>query len=329
MALVNYENVVAAAEALIADGQKASVRKVIDRLGGGSPNAVLKFLGEYKAGRPVIRLNDVDLDPAIVSAIKRQMQTVAADATTAAEERASSLNDDLQTLAETSQAAEQQIEQLTADLAAANEQVQALATAKSMIEDKASRENELAQAKIAELTKDLHDERQRSAGAQIELGKLQAMADAVPGLEAQVERLQGELKAEGAGRAAAEQRAAVADAQVKLINDQVAKAATDLEKADQAHKEAVAQIRQESAAAGQEHKAALAQVRTDLDAAHHDVKTARDEARKAEAKHGDELKQVRKELDAARDQAAELRGQLTELKTVVQVAANATSIEKE
>ena len=117
MAFVTYENVVAAAEALVADGQKASVRNVIRQLGGGSPNAVLKLLSEYKAGRPVIRTSNIDLDPSITAAIVRQMRQVAESATTDAEERVAALTDDLSTLAESNGQLEQRVEQLSAELA--------------------------------------------------------------------------------------------------------------------------------------------------------------------------------------------------------------------
>ena len=173
------------------------------------------------------------------------MQSVAVEATTAAEERAASLTDDLQTLAESSQQLESQNEQLAVELTTVRDELDALIAGSAQAVTDAAHKLDAAQAKIAELTKDLHDERQRSAGAQIELGKLQAKVDTVPGLEAQIAKLQGELKDAIAARAAAEQRAAVADAQTKLVNEQVAKATADAEKADQAHKEAIAQVRQD------------------------------------------------------------------------------------
>ena len=69
MAIVNFEAVATAAEALQAAGQRASVRAVTAAIGGGSPNAVLKLLGEWKAGRPVVRAADTELDPKITAAI--------------------------------------------------------------------------------------------------------------------------------------------------------------------------------------------------------------------------------------------------------------------
>ena len=115
MAIVSFESVAAAAEALQAAGQRASVRAVTAAIGGGSPNTVLKLLGEWKAGRPVVRIADTELDPKITSAIVEQMQRVATAAAAAAEERAAGVDEDLQALSEAQAAAEQQISALSAE----------------------------------------------------------------------------------------------------------------------------------------------------------------------------------------------------------------------
>ena len=100
MAIVTFESVAAAAETLQAAGQRASVRAVTAAIGGGSPNTVLKLLGEWKAGRPVVRIADTELDPKITTAIVEQMQRVATAAAAAAEERAAGVDEDLQALSE-------------------------------------------------------------------------------------------------------------------------------------------------------------------------------------------------------------------------------------
>ena len=278
MALVNYENVVEAAEALIANGQKASVRNVIKQLGGGSPNAVLKFLGEYKAGRPVIRVADVELDPVIITAIKRQMQMVAVDATTAAEERASSLSDDLQTLSEAQQIAEQQLEALKADKKRLEDAALELTSKLHDQQLEAAQKLQAAQVRIDELAADLTKERDRANSAMQDLGKAQTKAETVPIIEALATKLQGELETERKEHAAADQRTAVAEAQIKLVRDHAAEAAADLAKADVKHDDE------------------LKQLRSALDDARQQIKDAVAEAR------------------AARDAAAELRGQLAEAK---------------
>ncbi len=256
MALVTYENVVAAAESLIADGQKASVRNVMKKIGGGSPNTVLQLLGEWKAGRPVIRSSDIELDPSITAAIVRQMQKIAGDAAVAAEERTSAMSDDLQTMAESNQQLEQENARLSAELTVVREDVDRSAALQHDNELRYQSELDALKAKNAEISADLDKERERANQAQQSLGRAEARAEAVPVLEALIAKLQNDLEAERAARAAAEQRAAVADAQVKLVSEQAEKASVDADKqisgvkaaadkADQAHAEAVAQLRRD------------------------------------------------------------------------------------
>ncbi len=219
MALVTYENVVEAAESLVAEGQKASVRKVMERLGGGSPNTVLKMLSDYKAGRPVIRSSDIELDPSIIAAMVRQMRTVAETATADAEERLSSLSDDLSTLAESNQSLEQRVEQLANELTAAHQQIEQLTSAQHDQQLKFAGDLDALKAKNAEISADLDKERERANQAQQSLGRAEARAEAVPVLEQLIADLRGALESERTARAAAEQRAAVAEMQSRGAAD--------------------------------------------------------------------------------------------------------------
>ena len=219
MAIVTYENVVAAAEALVADGQKPSVRSVIKQLGGGSPNAVLKLLNEYKAGRPVIRSSDIELDPSIIAAMVRQMRTVAETATADAEERLSSLSDDLATMAESNQSLEQRVEQLTGELATTTTTIEQLTSQQHDTELRHQSEIAALQVKVTELAADLDKERERANGAQQALGRAEARAEAMPALEQRIEQLTSALESERTARAAAEQRAAVAEMQSRGAAD--------------------------------------------------------------------------------------------------------------
>lgn len=74
MALVTFESVAGAAQALQEGGQRASVRAVIAALGGGSPNMVLRFLAEWRAGRPAGLVAGQALNARITEAIMEQMQ---------------------------------------------------------------------------------------------------------------------------------------------------------------------------------------------------------------------------------------------------------------
>ncbi len=282
MAIVTYENVAEAAESLLAEGQKASVRKVIERLGGGSPNAVLKMLGDYKAGRPVIRSSDIELDPSIIAAMVRQMRTVAETATADAEERLSSLSDDLATMAESNQSLEQRVEQLTGELATTTTTIEQLTSQQHDTELRHQSEIAALQVKVTELAADLDKERDRANASQQALGKAEARAEAVPVLESLIAKLQEELKAEGVARAAAEQRAAVAEAQRVAAEQSTVQIRKDLDDARQvANKAAV------------EHKDQLAQLRGD-------VENYRVEVREAAQK----LDVARQQIDLLHEQLA-------------------------
>lgn len=293
MAIVTYENVVAAAEALVADGQKPSVRSVIKQLGGGSPNAVLKLLNEYKAGRPVIRSSDIELDPSIIAAMVRQMRTVAETATADAEERLSSLNDDLSTLAESNQSLEQRVEQLANELTAAHQQIEQLTSQQHDQQLKFAADLDALKAKSAELAGDLDKERDRANAAQQELGRAQAKAEAVPVLEALIAKLQSDLEAERAARAAAEQRAAVAEAQRVAAEQSTVQIRKDLDDARQSARQQVEQTQATADKANQEHKDLADQLRRDL-------QDARSEVREA----AQELKAARSQIDQLHEQLA-------------------------
>ena len=104
MALVTYESVAGAAEAIQQSGGKPSVRSVISHLGGGSPNAVGPLLAEWRAGRPLVRASDIELDPRIAQLIAEQVQKAASDAARAAEERAATVQEDAEAVARYSDA---------------------------------------------------------------------------------------------------------------------------------------------------------------------------------------------------------------------------------
>ena len=194
MAIVNFESVAAAAEALQSAGQRPSVRAVIAALGGGSPNSVLKLLGEWKAGRPVVRIADTELDHRITEAIKAQMQRVAEQAAAAAEERAAAIDEDLQALAEAQASAEQQITGLTAERDTAKAQAADFVEKLKESQAQAERNQEQAAAALAALRQELSSERQRQEQAAAALARAEVRLEVVPALQADIERLRTALR---------------------------------------------------------------------------------------------------------------------------------------
>ena len=189
MALVNFEAVAAAAEAISKEGGKPSVRSVIAHLGGGSPNAVLPLLNEWKAGRVAVRSTDIELDPRIGQIIGELVKSASEQAARAAEERAADVQADAETVAEAGREAESRVQALEIQLAEAQ---QAIVVKERALEDAqaaAGIEAKNAQERITALQVQLGEERTRADLAVQAVAKAEVRLELIPGLQAEVERL--------------------------------------------------------------------------------------------------------------------------------------------
>lgn len=189
MALVNFEAVASAAEAISKEGGKPSVRSVIAHLGGGSPNAVLPLLNEWKAGRVAVRSTDIELDPRIGQIIGELVKSASEQAARAAEERAADVQADAETVAEAGREAESRVQALESQLAEAQ---QAIAVKERALEDAqaaAGIEAKNAQERITALQVQLGEERTRADLAVQAVAKAEVRLELIPGLQAEVERL--------------------------------------------------------------------------------------------------------------------------------------------
>lgn len=292
MALVTFESVATAAQALQAEGQRVSVRNVTGVLGGGSPNTVLKLLNEWKSGRPVVRVADAELDIKITTAIKEQMQRVATAAAVAAEERAATVEDDLDAVSQAQTVAERQIEALSTERDTA--QAQAADFVHQFKEAAASAERAKGRAAIelAALHSDLLAERQRQEAAAGALVRAEVRLEAVPGLQMEVERLRALWQAESAARIAAEQQAAVLGAKLEAMTDRTTKA--------EARTELLEKQVQQSAQELSSTRVHVQAQQGALDAAAREITSAQEGAKEARA-----------EAKKAGQEAAELRGAMS------------------
>ena len=189
MALVSFESVAAAAESLVAEGNKASVRAVIAVLGGGSPNSVLPLLNEWKSGRVAVRSTDVVLDPRFTALLAEQITAARVEAAKTAEEKAADVQADAEAVAEAGRAAEARAAELEKSL----EQAQAVIVSKDRtleaLEIERARDQKAAQEKISTLTAQIDGERQRADKAVEKIAKDEVRLEAIPKLEAEVQRL--------------------------------------------------------------------------------------------------------------------------------------------
>ncbi|MBC7683737.1 MAG: DNA-binding protein [Bdellovibrionales bacterium] len=233
MALVNFEAVAAAAQTLQDAGQRPSVRAVIAHLGGGSPNAVLKFLAQWKTGgagesgvagvQVHSRIVDAPLAPASLEPGSRATVALAS-----AQKRAAAFGDDLQAIADAHNLVEQQNLVLRAERDVMEQQLVSV-----------TRQLEQAQAES--------DRHQQVAAEQAAaLAKAEVRLEALPNLHVEIERLRSALNMESKARAVAELQAAVSEARLE-VGERYA-GATQARATQAEQQVAVAQARLESTA---------------------------------------------------------------------------------
>ncbi|AGA88860.1 DNA-binding protein [Stutzerimonas stutzeri] len=189
MALVTFESVAAAAEAISKDGGRPSVRAVIAQLGGGSPNTVLPMLNEWKAGRVAVRSADIELDPRIGQIVAELVTRASEQAAKSAEERAADVQADAETVAEAGREAELRAEGLQGQL---DKAIQTITLKERALEDAqaaAAIEAKNAEEKATALKNQLAEERSRADQAVQAVAKAEVRLELIPGLQAEVERL--------------------------------------------------------------------------------------------------------------------------------------------
>ena len=313
MAVITQDSVYAAAEALEARGARVSVRTIRDHLGGGSPNQITPLLASWRAKKPQVAQAAIQLDPRIGQLIAEQVQVAAGEAARRADERATEAEDTLQLCQqENAELAEQLVAATTAldDVRAQREQQAGTIT--ELREDLARTRKEALEEIEATDTRAAR-ERESAEQARTALAKAELRLEALPHLEAEIERLQAALEQARTGRQAAEQQAAVLTAleaaAIARADDLTARLATQeaaargsitelagrLDAAEKRALEAAQEAKAQAAAAVEASKAGLAAA-TQLEAAQRELEGLREALTEAKA----ELKDVRAELKASR-----------------------------
>lgn len=228
---VTYEQVAAAADALVAKGERASQRNVRKYLGTGSPNTIQAHLNAWSKGRvetaqrPRMTLDD-DMERAILVGIERRIAAARAELEADLAEAIESRDDiTAEAQAQTSQL-EEQARELEQSRAEAQQRLGLIGELRSEIEARKAEAlkahadaKELAEAARVEAQKSVAEaeaetERQRQAAEQARtaLAKAELRLEAMPRLEAEVTRLQAENKILTDERQQAREAAARAEA---------------------------------------------------------------------------------------------------------------------
>jgi len=140
---ITFEQVAAAAEALVGEGQQPTIRAMRERLGGGSPNTIHKHLTAWREARPVAAAAAPGLPQTLTAAIAAEIERAAAKARAEIEGRL------LQAQAE------------AAELAAAGDAIEAERDALADQVAKLTRERDVLTGKAEQQAADLADAQQR------------------------------------------------------------------------------------------------------------------------------------------------------------------------
>lgn len=232
--LVTFEKVSAAAQQLQSSGQRPSVRLVIATLGGGSPNAVLPFLNQWKTSEPSIQKPQLSLEPAIAKVIAQQVAVMTAQATASAEARITDLSMDSELLARAGREAEEKNQQFETELAQARGEIAQL-TGQLTERSREIESVRLDGAKqMAVLQASIEHERQLALGIRDDLLRAQFKLEALPALQANVAELTRQLRDAEHSVSMARQDAAVAEAKFEA---QLARAQEAQERKDHAREQ--------------------------------------------------------------------------------------------
>jgi chromosome segregation ATPase len=287
---ITFEQVAAVADAIAARGDRPTLRGVRAELGSGSMGTIQKHLATWQGQRRQIVTSTAtlptEIQRVILSEIEREVDAARAEL----EAELAATNGDRDVLADDNEAQAEQIEQQTARL------------------DEIEATSQQQAGRIAQLESDLETawqatERERGVAEQARqaLAKAELRLEALPKVEAEVERLRAALEASQARATTAEQLAAVTAEKLAGVEARLADA---LAREQQTAAKLAEMEKTAKAAAGQADEFRYRFMEADSKAREmeKEAKTAATRATAAEQRAG-EAEQV----------AAELRGKLDAL----------------
>ena len=287
---ITYDQVAVVADTLAARGERPTLRGVRAELGTGSMGTIQKHLAQWQGSRRQIVTSAASLPTEIQRVILSEIERSISEARAELEGDLAATKGDRDALAEDNEQQTEQIEQQAARL------VEIEATGQQQA-------GRIGQLDADLLTARETTERERSIAEQARqaLAKAELRLEALPKVEAEVDRLRQALEIERQARTVAEQSAAVLVEKLAGIERRV----VDAEAREQTAVAKLAELEKQSQHVAQELNTARLQVQTGqtaLDAAARELDYARQAAveARAEAKVSGEL-------------AAELRGKLAAL----------------
>ena len=230
MQLVTLESVMHAVKTLEANGERASVRKIIDFLGGGSPNTVLKLLNEVKSGAISFK-RTIQISDGLIATLCAEINKHIEAATEEAAKQEEIAQDTLAIVSE--QAAEAELR-----LAEALQRINALESVISAREAEIAEQVEKLNAKALQRTEALKTcelaliaERERNDALIAENSALKTQIDALKAKDNQQTSEIEKLRAMEKAKIIAETRLEGAEKALQSALDQLAEAKTEAKEA--------------------------------------------------------------------------------------------------
>jgi colicin import membrane protein len=282
---ITFEDVAAAADAIVGEGQQPTIKSVRERIGTGSGNTVHRHLTVWRDTRPKAKAAAPELPASLANAIAAEIERAAASARSEIENKLVLAQVEANELSSAGEALEVERDELL-------EQVTELTTECNRLMGK----SEQQAASIKAQAERIEREQQSAEAARVELAKAQLKiesgAERLVEQAAEIERLRVLLEAESKARTTAEQQSAVALARLDAMTDRATKAESRTEQAEKQSE----QVRQEINVSRNQVQALQAELNTTV--------RALDDARI-------QLKEAKAEAKKAIEEAAELRGKFT------------------
>jgi chromosome segregation ATPase len=210
---ITYEQVAAAADAMVGEGLNPTIRGIRDAI-GGSPNTVHKHLSAWRAARPQATAIAQELPAAISAAIASEISKAAAEARAEVEARLVQAQAEAEELSTAGEILESERNSLTDQL-----------IAMTSVHNSLSGKSEEQAAEIVRLTAELERERSNAEQGRMEIAQLrnktESLNDMLSEMRTTVEKLSRANEEETKARIAADQSAAVLQAKLDAALTQV------------------------------------------------------------------------------------------------------------
>lgn len=195
---ITYEQVATAADSLKAKDIKATSRAVRDVLGTGSMATVCKLLEQWKSGQAKQnQVTDDSMDPSVARALNTHIATKIQTATSEATARLADMQGELASVILENERQANEISDLTVEAAYHKEEGAKLAGQIQQLS-----------TDLARAVTELENERQAAEQARIQQAKAELRLEAVPRIEAEIEKLRNELAIERKSASTAREEAA-------------------------------------------------------------------------------------------------------------------------